>query len=151
MAGDLRTTSHHLAMSYTNQITRYTENEILTRAPEWLVPLLYERLHSALTRASVQLEIRDLEGKANSLGTASAILGELIATLDEERGGEIARSLRSLYAYFSLEILNIGRSNDRKLLDQLTGMIGELHEAWVQAAEQVAPRGRGRATAMPAA
>lgn len=129
-------------MSYTSQSSRYLENDVLTRSPEWLVTLIYETLLTNLRRAGVQIENGDYEGKAESLGRAGALVNELIATLDREKGGEIADRLSALYAYFALEIMNVGRSLDGGSLGRLIVMIEELHDAWVQAAEQLAPRSR---------
>jgi flagellar secretion chaperone FliS len=133
-------------MSYANASSRYLENDIQSRPAEWLVPLLYEHLLASLNRASVQIEAGDVEGKAASLGKASAILGELLASLDHDKGSEVAASLASLYSYFALEIMNVGRTMDTRPLARLIPMIGELHEAWVLAAEQVAPRMRATAS-----
>lgn len=141
-------------MSYSTQSTRYLENEILSRSPEWLVPLMYEHLLASLSRAAVQIETADLEGKAESLERASRIVLELIATLDHERGGDIAARLGSLYGYFAIEIINIGRSLDLHSLAKITELVRELHGAWVAAAEAAAPRnasGRDRLVGATAA
>ena len=127
-------------MSYSIQSSRYLENDVLSRSPEWLVTLIYEALLTNLRRAALQIESGDLEGKASSLGRASALVTELMATLDHDRGGDLADRLASLYAYFALEIMNIGRSLNATNLSGLIEMLEELHGAWTQAAEQVAPR-----------
>jgi flagellar secretion chaperone FliS len=127
-------------MSYAAQTTRYLENDVLTRSPEWLVPLMYEHLLSNLRRAVVQIETNDGEGRSASLKKASDIVGELLCTLDREQGGQIAEALASLYAYFAVELLNIGRSRGVGSLPRLIELVSELHGAWVEAAEQVAPR-----------
>lgn len=129
-------------MSYATHTDRYLENEVLSRSPEWLVPLLYEHLLSSLHRAEVQIGAKDLEGKATSLSRATSIVLELNASLDREKGGDLAGQLASLYSYFALEIMNVGRSMDVKVLQRLISLVSELHEAWVAAAEQVAPRTR---------
>lgn len=129
-------------MSYAARATQYIENDVLSRSPEWLVPLMYEHLLASLRRAAVQMQAGDVEGKAVSLEKASAIVAELLATLDRERGGEIATNLSSLYAYFMLEIMNVSRSMDTRVMQRLIAMVDELHGAWVQAAEMVAPRAR---------
>lgn len=134
-------------MSYGSMTARYLENEVLSRPKEWLVPLLYEHLISSMNRAAVQIEARDLAGKAVSLDKASSILLELLASLDHERGGDIADRLAALYTYFVGELHAVGRTLDVAHLRRLTAMATELHEAWVQAAEQVAPRNRSGATA----
>lgn len=134
-------------MSYPSQNSRYLENDIMSRRPEWLVPLLYEHLLVSLQRAGVQMAASDFEGKAASLDRASSIISELLASLDHEKGGEIAKQLSSLYAFFTVELMNISRTLDSAALDRLVVMIKDLHSAWVEAAEAVAPRG----TAAPAA
>ena len=134
-------------MSYAAQTGRYVENDVLTRSPEWLVPLMYEHLLKNLRRAVVQIETNDLEGRAESIARATMIVGELIATLDRERGGQFAEGLAALYAYFGVEILNVSLSKGVGSLPQLITLVEELHGAWVEAAESVAPRGNRTATA----
>lgn len=129
-------------MSYGTSSTSYLGNDILSRSPEWLVPLLYEHLVINLKRAGVCIDEGSLEGKSAALGKANEIVMELASSLDAQEGGEIAKQLGSLYAFLAGEILEIGRTLDRGRLDRLAAMIAELHEAWVQAAEQVAPRAR---------
>ena len=130
-------------MTYASQTSRYLENEIMSRRPEWLVPLLYEHLLSSLERAIVQITALDHDGKSKSLDRAASIVAELHASLDLEKGGEIATQLASLYAFFTVEILNAGRTLDVQLLRRLASMVSELHGAWVQAAEQISPRHAG--------
>lgn len=133
-------------MSYGSHMSnRYLEADIMSRPKEWLVPLLYEHLLASLRRAAVQIQAGELEGKTKSLNKASAIVAELLGSLDREQGGEIAANLSSLYSYFMLEIMNVGRSMEVEALQQLIDMIDELHGAWLQAAEEVAPRSRATA------
>lgn len=127
-------------MSYGNATSRYLEADVLSRQPEWLVPLMYEHLLLNLRRASRQIELGDQEGKASSLDKASAIVMELIGSLDFERGGEVAKQLSALYLYFSTEMIGARQQVDTARLQRLIDMISELHEAWSQAAESVAPR-----------
>lgn len=127
-------------MSYAAMTSRYLDNDVLSRSPEWLVPLMFEHLLTSLRRAVVQIEAGDQQGREKSLEKAIAIVSELLATLDRENGGDIANGLSGLYSYFALEIMNVGRSGGVGSLPRLIPLIEELHEAWVQAAEEVAPR-----------
>lgn len=135
-------------MSYGNATARYLEAEVLSRQPEWLVPLMYEHLLLNLRRASRQIELGDQEGKAASLDKASAIVMELIGALDFERGGEIATRLAGLYLFFSTEMIGARQKVDTVRLQRLIDMISDLHEAWSQAAEAVSPR-TGSAVSRP--
>jgi len=129
-------------MSYGTSRARYMEAEVAGRQKEWLVPLLYEHLLSNLRRASAQIQGGNLEGKSASLEAASSIILELSLTLDTERGGEIATRLSALYAFLAGELLEVGRSLDTAKLDRLVGILEQLHEAWVVAAEATSPRNR---------
>lgn len=126
---------------YTQQRpTAYRDNEVLSASSERLIPLLYQGLLKNLRRAGMQIGSGDLEGKSESLQKASAIVYELLGSLDFDAGGEIASRLAGLYAFFLREIVEAGRSLDRKRLDTLGEMIGNLHDAWDQAAQQVAEK-----------
>jgi flagellar protein FliS len=135
-------------MGYSAYTSRYVENDVLSRPKEWLIPLLYEHLLAHLRRAHVQIEARDYEGKAASLEKASAIVIELLSSLDRDKGGELAQRLAALYAYFGTEILSINRTLDTELLGKLIDMVASLHESWVIAARTQWP---GGANAAPAA
>jgi flagellar secretion chaperone FliS len=126
---------------YAQQHGRYLENEVMSRSREWLVPLLYEHLLKRLARAGVQMDEGDIEGRTESLIRANDIVLELAASLNVDEGGPLVQQLSALYGYFALQIMDINRTLDRGALEKLISLVSELHEAWAQAAEQVAPRG----------
>jgi len=128
----------------------YLEAKVLSSSREDLVPLLYEHLCANLRRAAAQIEAGDIEGKAASLERATAIVFELLASLDFEAGGDLAVRLAALYSFFASEISAASRTLDRQRLERVTNMVASLHEAWRQAAAKVkgraeADRGQGAA------
>ncbi len=129
---------------YTGRRSAYQENGVLSAPQERLVPLLYEGLLKNLARARKQVDASDIEGKSDSLQKASAIVYELLGSLDFDAGGELASRLAGLYGFFAREIADIGRTLDRARLDGLIAMVEGLHEAWDQAARQVLSE-RGKA------
>jgi flagellar protein FliS len=128
-------------MGYSAYTSKYLENDVVSRPKEWLVPLLYEHLLAHLRRAHVQIQQRDFEGKATSLEKASAIVIELMASLDREKGGELAQRLAALYAYFGSELVTVGRTLDTVRLGKVMEMVSSLHESWVIAARTQWPNG----------
>lgn len=117
--------------------TTYREAEILGTSREQLVPLLYRHLLTSLRRAAREIEAGDFEGKAASLGRANDIVFELLGSLNQEQGGELAQRLAALYAWFSNEIREVGRSLDLRRLERLAGLVDGLHAAWSEAAKLV--------------
>jgi flagellar protein FliS len=118
--------------------TAYLDNEVLSASRERLIPMLYDGILKNLRRAGKQIAVRDLEGKSQSLQKASAIVYELLGSLDFEVGGELAQHLAGLYRYFGVEILEISRTLDQKRLERLIDMVARLKGAWDDAARQVA-------------
>ena len=129
--------------TYSRNAAAYRETAVNSTSQERLVPLLYEHLVVNLKRADRQIRGKDLEGKAESLGRASEIVYELLSALDFDRGGEIAHRLSSLYAYFLQEIRTVSTKLDVARLAQMTEMIEELHETWLEAARIVESGSRG--------
>ncbi|MGI9628902.1 MAG: flagellar export chaperone FliS [Longimicrobiales bacterium] len=121
-------------MSYQDQRHQYLETQIISSSPEQLVPLMYQHLLVNLKRAGDQIEAGDKEGKAESLQKASAIVFELLGSLDMEQGGEIAERLASLYAYFTRRISEAGRTLSQDIIRELVELVGSLHESWLDAA-----------------
>ena len=128
-------------MSYQTRVNAYRENSVMSMSRAELVPLMYEHLLVGLKRASKQIRDRDIEGKAASVEKASGILYELMASLNFEEGGEIAPRLASLYGYFLRELTEASRTLDADRLDPLIEMVSSLHEAWVEATQDVASKG----------
>lgn len=124
-------------MSYDRTANTYKESSILGSSREQLVPLLYQHLLVNLRRASKQMAARDIEGKAASVEKATAILYELLGSLDFDVGEELASRLASLYSYFLKELADASRTLDVERLDPIIEMISSLHESWVEAARRV--------------
>ena len=131
-------------MSQNPATSRYLENEILGRSPEWLVPLLFEHLLINLKRAQLQTQAADTLNRAISLSKASSILFELLASLSHDGCEEISGRLSGLYGFWLAELMEQNRTPDVQRLGVIIEMVGELHQAFLGAAEEVAPR-RGRA------
>ena len=94
------------------------------------VPELYSRLAEALQRADAAIVKRNATDKLSGLDVATAVVFDLFASLDFERGGELAPRLAALYSYFASEILYVGRSDDRQQIRGLLDMIGVLTGTW---------------------
>jgi flagellar protein FliS len=125
-------------MSYAAHAANYRELEILSASPERLVVVLFEHLVVQLERARLGAERGDLELSVAGVTKANAIVGELLATLDFEQGGEIAARLADLYQFLLVELLDQTRKRDPERLRRLAGIAATLRDGFVGAAEQLA-------------
>ena len=117
-------------MSYSNAAAAYRERDILTASPAQLVVLVYDHALSNLMRARTAYE-KGLEApRLEALHKVRETIMELVVTLDDERGGDIARNLRSLYAFILTELAGAGVHFDVARMDRITKIVAELRDAF---------------------
>lgn len=124
-------------MSYANQSSSYREMELRSASPERLVVFVFEQLVINLERARIAMERNDLELRVASLRRARGLVGELMATLDFEKGGRIATQLADLYQYMMYELVDIGQRGDVVTLKKLVNIATNLRDGFSAAATQV--------------
>lgn len=122
----------------------YQQNAILTAPPGRLVVMLYEGAGRFLRRAVVAMEHRDIKRTNEALQRAEAIINELLITLDFEKGGEIATSLRDLYLFCQRHLNEARIEKDAEKIEQVAGLLDELRDAF----SQIDPDPAGRAAAV---
>jgi len=98
--------------------------------PVGLVIMAYEGAISAIDRAVMALDEGDFKAKGEEIQKAVALVSELMSSLDLEKGGEIARSLSSLYAYFMKRLLLGDSRKDKTPLLEVRGHMAQLLDAW---------------------
>lgn len=102
-------------------------------SPHQLVTLLFEALQRSLGAAALAMEAGDIPGKCKHIDSAIRILEEgLIAPLDMERGGEIARNLHNLYEYCVSRLVFANAKNDPALLQEVKRLIEPVVSGWKQ-------------------
>jgi flagellar protein FliS len=116
----------------------YQTNAIHTAPPEQLVVMLYDGCLRFLRRAEKAAEEGRSAGVTEAIARATAIVMELNATLDMERGGEIATNLRSLYFFLHRHLLEASREASPEKIRQALGLVGDLRDAFAEAAKKAA-------------
>jgi len=127
----------------------YLENMVENANPVRLVIMLYEKAINCLENA---LELRDTEdldmqrSKYDDMGRALEIISVLDATLDMEKGGEIAKNLREIYRSLMDELTYQMLKEDRERLERVIKILKDLKSAWEEVerihygkAQKVAP------------
>jgi flagellar protein FliS len=124
-------------MSYATKTTSYRDLEVLSASPEKLVLMLYDHLLSQFERARIGFERDTPELSLGACTKIRTIVGELLATLDFERGGEIAEQLAALYQFLLLQLLDVRGRDDLQRLQRLHGIVATLRDGFVGAADQL--------------
>lgn len=123
-------------MSYGSQTSSYREMELHAASPERLVVYTFEQLVVNLERARLAMERNNLELRVTSLRRARGLVGELLATLDFDKGGALATQLADLYQYMMYELVDVGQRGDIRCVRKLVNIATSLRDGFQGAAEQ---------------
>jgi len=119
-----------------NPLNAYREVSVRTATQGKLIVMLYDEAVKQLDQAISLLEgkSRQLDKVHNSLIKTQDIVTELMAGLDFDRGGEIARNLMSLYVFFNEKVREGNLKKDPEPLNQVRAFMADLRTAWAQIA-----------------
>jgi len=125
-------------MSYSHAAAAYRTREVQTATPGRLVVLVYDHIIAQLARASLSQQAGKIEERVTALAKARAGLFELMATIDVERGGDVAKNLKGLYGFFLVELQEFARKPEVGRLARVSGMVTELRDAFATIASDAA-------------
>ena len=120
-------------------LNTYRQFSVQGSTPLGLIVMLYDGAIAALRRAVSAMEAGDIPRKCNQLNRALAIIAQLEGTLNFERGGEVARTLKYLYTYTRGQVLKANIENSPELLCALIEKLSTVREAWCEADRRPSP------------
>ena len=125
---------------------KYRDQEILTASPAMLVAKLFEAAITSLRKAIQAIEAKDIEARWKANKRAIEIIHHLLATLDHEKGGEIAANLERLYVFIIHHLVNVDLQNDPTPALEAIDLLEPLHRAWCELDQQLAAEASGAST-----
>ena len=99
--------------------------------PHRLILLLFSGAQAAIGNARAAMQQQQIAAKGEAISKAIDNIGNgLKVSLDLEKGGEIAERLDALYDYLVLRLLRANLNNDLHALEEVAGLLEEIHSAW---------------------
>jgi flagellar protein FliS len=120
-----------------NPYQNYKQVAIQTASPEKLIVMLYDGAIRFATQAKLAMTEQNIKQTNQWLNKLHDVIHELMASLDMESGGEIANNLFRIYEYCNHRLLEANIKKDPAILEEVTGIISELKDSWVQAMQQL--------------
>jgi flagellar secretion chaperone FliS len=113
-------------------VNAYKEIQIKTANQIRLIVMLYDGAirHTNLAIDAFQEGHRRYDVINTHVIAAQDILSELMASLDFEKGGVLAKNLFSLYAFMNRRLLEGNLQKDPAPIAEVKKMLGDLREAW---------------------
>jgi flagellar protein FliS len=126
-----------MSVAYSQQLDTYKRNQFYTADRGTLLLMLYQGAIDFLRRAKGHLENGQIADKGVYISKAHAIIAELLSSLDVEAGGDLPRSLGSLYGFMLDQLLEAHLGNKTKPIDDVISLLSTLKEGWEGAVAQV--------------
>jgi flagellar protein FliS len=106
-------------------------------SPTRLVQVVYEHIlsdlataHGCMLRIENNLPLAEVKSKCAAMSKAIRLICHLNATLDLERGGEIARNLRALYEYMLPRLTLANATNDPANVAEAIELLRKVKSGW---------------------
>ncbi len=112
----------------------YQEQEIIDMEPEQLTSLLYQAFLEKLSEAIKFLDDKNYIAVNYLLQDCNDILFRLGAGLNY-KAGTIADHLEALYDYSSNRLMEANLKKDKKIMEDVLSIIGNIAEGWDKAME----------------
>jgi len=107
-----------------------TNSEIEYADPHRLIQMLFEGALKRIAFAKGAMQRKQIAEKGKFISQTIDIIGGLRASLDVEKGGDIAANLESLYEYISRQLVTANLKNSEEILDEVAGLLIDVKLAW---------------------
>jgi len=108
----------------------YAQNNVGIESPAKLIEMLYEGVLRFNAQAKKAIKDGNVEKRVYWMNRSTAIITELISSLDMEQSGTISHYLEGLYRYQLQLISEAGNENNAQKLDESSNVFKVLLEAW---------------------
>ena len=121
-------------MYNSSAINQYQSVEVQSKVaasnPHKLISMLLEGALKKIAIASGATKRGDVAMKGASLSGAMRIIDSLRASLDLERGAEIADNLTALYSYMERRLLEANQKSDVSIMAEVSTLLTEIKSSW---------------------
>lgn len=124
-----------------NPYSQYQKTQVMTARREKVLLMLYEGAIRFTKQAHAAMKQKKIAEKGKYISKATAILSELMATLDFKQGGQLAADLENLYVFMIDKLIEGNIKNDPECLEHVEKLLMTLFEAWKDVIEN--PRADG--------
>lgn len=124
-----------------NPYKQYQKTQVITASKEKILLMLYEGAVRFTKQAIVAMDAKKVAEKGKCISKATAILSELMATLDFKIGGQLAVDLENLYVFMIDKMIEGNINNDIQCLKHVEKILMTLHMAWKDVIEHPRPDG----------
>ena len=97
-----------------------------------LITMLLDGALERVARAQGHMERGELPEQGEVIGKVIDIVASLDSYLDHDKGGEVSKTLESLYDYIVRQLYQANLKNDVSVLEEVASLLTEVRAGWVE-------------------
>lgn len=110
----------------------YLQTQVTTTGQGDVVVLLYDGAIKFLNKAKDLLAQNDMAGKGLNISKTLDIISELEASLNREKGGELAKNLHGLYTFCQSHLIKANIKKSPEMIDDVIRVLSGLRSAYAE-------------------
>ena len=97
-----------------------------------LITMLLDGALERVAKAQGHMERGELAEQGEVIGKVIDIVASLDSYLDHDKGGEVSKTLESLYDYIVRQLYQANLKNDVSVLEEVATLLSEVRAGWVE-------------------
>ncbi len=110
----------------------YQNAQVTSSNQKQLIIMMYDGMDRFLNRAVKSIKEGDIESAHSYLHRTGQILLELLGTLREDKGGEVAVNLKRIYIYCYEQVVISNLKKDIQMIREIQQVLDNIRGAWKQ-------------------
>lgn len=110
----------------------YQTASVTTSNQKQLIIMMYDGMDRFLSKSVKAIKEGDIESAHTYLHRTGQILLELLSTLREDKGGEIAANLKRIYVFCYEQVVIANLKKDIRMIRGIQEVLANLRGAWKQ-------------------
>ena len=123
-------------MNAKNAMSAYTQTKthsgIESASPARLITMLLDGALERIAQAQGHMERGEIAEKGEVIGKVIDIVASLDSYLDHDKGGEVSKTLESLYDYIVRQLYQANLKSDVSVLEEVASLLTEVRAGWVE-------------------
>lgn len=97
-----------------------------------LITMLLDGALERVAKAQGHMERGELAEQGEVIGKVIDIVASLDSYLDHDKGGEVSKTLESLYDYIVRQLYQANLSRDPSILEEVASLLSEIRAGWIE-------------------
>lgn len=126
-----------MALQNMSAYQSYQRNKYETASPHRLTLMLYNGAVQFATRAEQAIQEGNVKDTNTFIQKTQDIVYELMSSLNEREGGELASNLKNIYLYINDRLVQANIKKEQSYVAEVIVLLKELQTAWEQIGKDV--------------